>query len=500
MADTTFLTPEEKLSEYSDMLISTILGDGAKCTELRVALCAQLPPEAFYNENHIIYKTLYALRDRPFVPDKDFMELYLMRDDEAILEAKRFIDINAYADQAETPVIGYMQAVLKQFVRLKKLTPLTEDVFWLTLEKYKLAFQSVRLDGLYKEASVVLSDGIGEGRNFLQGVDASTAYVKAGIADLERIVDDSQGYRIVDSSEEALRTTAAAKPEKIGDFGLLRELNEHLGGIYTPNFYSIVAPTKGGKSKFTTRLAHTIAVEYGNNMVVFPYEGGKEAWWAQIRAIHFDWFYNRNEPDYMKRKTGVTQDVILRDAFPTDELRLLEQASATDLFNNPDYGRLYMIEGELHVDTFISVIDTAVKKYGAKAVLIDYLQLIDFPKSMKKSEAVGMAYKRFLAYLKRRNIVGISPAQMTQDFMREMAGSNNSDGHETRTAGGESAEVIRTPDYNIALYGSVEDIRAGSMKILSIPSRFTMPFPTFDICCNLGISMFVSLSELNNGP
>ena len=146
------------------------------------------------------------------------------------------------------------------------------------------------------------------------------------------------------------------------------------------------------------------------------------------------------------------------------------------------------------VETIIEELETAVKMNGAKAVLIDYLQLIEWEtKGMTKTQAIGQAYQKCLAFCKRNNVALISPSQMTQEFLKEMATARDGSNKETRTVGGESSEVIRTPDINIALYGTVEDIRNGTLKVLSVPSRMCAPFPAFDIYVNFAVCQFASL-------
>ena len=494
MVEEVYLTPEERLSQLGDSILATILNKDARCKALRSTVYSQIIPKVFSDENYIIYKVMYTFRERGIVPDDEFMRMYLMRNESVILDASEHIDINAYSDLDENPATAYTIAVLKHFTRLKGKPALSDDDFDLTLEKFKLEYKNVRLEEVMKQSELILSDGMKIGRKFMQGADAAMSYAKFSMAEIDSVMDTQSGVGFIDSSEEGLNDSEQNKTVKIGDFGLLTELNEHLGGIYAPNFYSIVAPTKGGKSKFTTRMIHNIVVEHGYSVVVWAHEGGYQAWWAQLRAVHYDWLYNSKEPDITKHKRGVNQEIILYDKFPNESVRTFEDASRVDLFTNENYGKIIMIDRPFKVETFLDEIETARKACDAKAVLVDYLQLIGWDsRNMSKTQAVGQAYQKALAYAKKSNVAFISPAQMTQDFMNEMAKSKEGSSHETRTAGGESSEVIRTPDINIALYGSVDDIRAGSMKILSIPSRMCAPFPTFDIYCDLGISMFASL-------
>lgn len=494
MADEVYLTPEERLAQLSDKILSSVIRtDGVSKTNRQV-LYGCLTPRVFRDENYILYKVLYNFKDRGIVPDEGFLKLYLMRNEHIILDSSEFIDMNAYKDLDDSVTVSYAMAVIKQYNRLLTMPILSFEEFNLTLEKYKIEYMNTEMGKAYTEAKIILQDGMKVGREMKTGYVDSVAYVKKAIAGIESVVDTTTGAGFVDASVAGLTDDDEYTPEYIGNFGLLNELNKHLGGIYSSYFYSILAPTKGGKSKFTTRMIHNIVVENGNPVVVWAHEGGWKAWLAQLRAVHFDWLYNRNEPDITKHKLGVTQDTILKNNFPSEAIRQLEDASRVDLFTNPDYGNIQCIDRPFKEETFIDEIETAVQLNGAKAVLVDYLQLITTDiTGTSKPQMLGRAYQKALAYAKKRNIAFISPAQMTQEFMNEMAKSKDGSSHELRTSGGETSEVVRTPDINIALYGSIEDIRAGSMRILSIPSRLCSPFPDFDIYCNLGTCQFASL-------
>ena len=70
--------------------------------------------------------------------------------------------------------------------------------------------------------------------------------------------------------------------------------------------------------------------------------------------------------------------------------------------------------------------------------------------------------------------------------MNEMANSKNGDSHELRTAGGESSEIVRTPDINLALYANADDMYRHRMTIMSVPSRLCEPFKNIEIYADLG--------------
>lgn len=496
MAEELYLTPEERIASLSDSLLANVVGADDDSKMKRQLLFSEFKPRVFRDEYYIIYKVFYNFREKLITPDEDFIKMYLLRNEHIIMDAKEFIDINSYSDLDESPVVSYTMAVLKQYTRLKTLNTNSLDEFNLLIEKYKLEIQCLKMGEALSQAKNILYDGYDKGRRHYQGYDDSVTYIKTEMADIESLIDTTVGKGFIDASEAGMVDDEETMPEKIGDFGYIKELNEHLRGIYTPNFYSILAPTKGGKSKFTARLIHNIVVEYGNNAVVWAHEGGYYAWLCQLRAIHYDWFYNRHTDDVTQFKTGVSQDTILTNNWNSEEQRNLEMGSRIDLFQNPSYGHIEMIDRPFKVETFIDEIETAVKKSNAKVVLIDYLQLIGWStQGMSKPQAIGQAYQKLLAYAKKRNVAVISPAQFTQDFMNELAKAKDGASHEVRTAGGESSEIIRTPDINIALYASIDDLMNNHMKILSVPSRMASPFPAFDIRCDLGVCMFSSLPD-----
>lgn len=495
MADEVFLTPEEKLAELSDSLICSSVNADDLSKSNRQLLFGQISTKVFRNENYVIFQVLYNFKDKGITPEEDFIRMYLLRNKKMIKEAQSYIDINAYKDLDEDPIVGYISAVLKQFTRLRGMNTLSSDDFKLVLEKYKIEYSNYEMNIAYSQSKLILYDGLQEGKRFYQGYNDSVAYVKRKIADIEALLDHTTGAGFIDSSEMGLVDDEDVDPVKIGDFGLVTELNEHFGGIYTSYFYSIMAPTKGGKSKFTSDMIHDIVVEHGNNAVVWAHEGGYKAWWAQLRAIHYNYLYIENgAPE--NRPEAVSQQDIISKSYPSEAIRSLEDASRLDLFTNPSYGNIQMIDRPFKVETFIDEIETAVQLNNAKVVLIDYLQLIEWEsKNTSKPQAIGQAYQKLLAYAKKRNVAVISPAQFTQEFMNEMSKAKDGSAHEVRTAGGESSEIVRTPDINIALYATAEDLIRKEMTLLSVPSRMASPFPPIKIYCDLKSCVFSSLGE-----
>jgi len=269
-------------------------------------------------------------------------------------------------------------------------------------------------------------------------------------------------------------------------------LNNVYGGIYTGMFYQVIAPPKAGKTKFMSRIVHTTAIKYGNNVSVWAVEGGNENFLAELRAIHFDYTYNTGA-SITERKYGVDQDAIAHNKFPNEELKQLEMSSKLDLASNQSYGNIDFIDRAFNVETFISDIDTSVKSNNSRLLVIDYLQLIGSEKNKSEREAVAEAYKKLLVYCRQHNIAVITPGQYKQDAFETLVAKGSTADAEMRTSAGTSSEVIRTPDIIFAFWATTQDLANNSMKILSMPCRYNKAFPEINVMVDLGVSQFISV-------
>lgn len=490
MADSELLTADERLAELGDKLLADVLCSDEVSLSRRRRLFGNLPTKAFRNENFVIYSVLHAFADKRITPDEDFMKLYLMRN------TKFFIDNRSRLDMEGDDVDEYIVGVLKQFIRLSGAEKSkSDDEFILNIEKYKSEYSAIEMSNSYTVAREILYDGVQIGRRYYQGFEDSIAYVKKVGADIENVINTSVGDGFVDSRQEGIRDDDKAKTEKISDFDLIDELNEYLGGVYTGLLYNVVAPTKGGKSKFTTRIVHTALVKYGTNVSVWAVEGGYKAWWAQLRAVHFEYMYVRNASEG-ERVAPLTQGQILKGDYPSEQLRQLEEASRIDLFTNPNYGVLNMIDRPFAIENYAEDIDTSIKLNHSKMLLIDYPQLIEGGDSRRSlPDMVKEVYKRLLRVAGGMNVAVMCPAQYTQDFIKQMSTFKGEGTPETRTSGGESSEVIRSADINIALYASLDDLARKEMSVLSMPSRMVQSFPSFRMYADLSCSLFASFEE-----
>lgn len=488
-------SPDERLRVLSDNIIACCLDPNKSIYNYAIdKLTVVSNPRLFRDENYILFSVLYAYRGKlkKINIDEEFLKLFLNRNRDLITRSKAFIDINAYGEIDGSPELGYISGVLKHFTRLLGFEDITVREFETNFEKYLIEFKAIEAAKTYEKAEIILKEGITLGRRFYFGFEDSQNYVKRQLSEIEGLVDMKAGTGYVTQSELLMNEKDTGKtPIKIADFGRLTELNAHLGGIYTSMFYQILAPAKAGKTKLCSRICHTASVIYGTNVTVWAQEGGMEAWSAQQRAIHFDYLYNTGV-DITEKKFGISQNVILMNKFPSDELKQLELSSKIDLASNKNYGSVDYIDRPFEVETFIEDIDASVRDNGSQLVIIDYLQLIGTATGKPERERIAEAYQKLLNYAKKANVAILTPGQYKQEVLTALASSNDTSNVDMRASGGGSAETIRTPDYNIAMWASTQDLMNNVVKFLSMPCRMNAAFPEVKAHMDLAVCQFIS--------
>lgn len=492
------LTSEEKMRVYADRVISCCVGNKSINRYAIDRLTTVASPRLFRNENFIIFSVLYAYRSklRRIHIDEEFLRLFLNRNRNLLQRSRMYIDINAYGEVDGSAELAYIGGVVKHYTRLCGMEEMDESDFETNFEKYKIEFKAIEASKVYSKANIILTEGLTIGRKKLFGFEDSYNWSRRQLADIEGLVDTDKGTGYV-KMNEILRNERdeSTKPVKIADFDRLTALNDIYGGIYTSTFYQVLAPPKAGKTKFCERICHTAMVKFGTNVTVWAQEGGMEAWTAQMRAIHFDYTYNTGK-DVTEKKYGIDQKVIMYDQFPSQELRDLELSSKRDLESNPAYGSIDFIDRPFEVETFLDDINASVKENGSQMVIIDYLQLIGSANPNKSErERVAEAYRQALTYCKNKNITFLTPGQFKQEVINELLKKGDSSGADTRTSGGTSSEVIRTPDIIFTLWASTQDLQNNTMKILSTPARMAKAFPDINVIHDLAVCQFISVDK-----
>lgn len=469
-------------------LFKTDDGVGRRKQELLITFNT---PNTFKNEYHVFFT---VTKDFPkVIPNADFIRLYLQTN-RAVFQKSSSIELANYRIGDTEPYVEFVNSCIKMFEECSK-REVDDMTFYRSLEMHKMEYINRESIEILEESTMILAEGIKYGNKTLSGYNDMRNNIKHKFVRLDNMMNktDRKGtvtYGVTDEDEDN-----SGKLQLVSTFGV-KQLDEHIGGIYEGDMVSLLAPAKGGKSRFATFVLHNAVVNHGQSIVMWSVENGYKGWEALIRARHFNWFYNSKITDASQKRI-INADMIRKGELPP-ELVDLELASWTDLKSNSNYGRITNIDEEFEYDSAIEVLDNAVNEFGAKLICLDYLQLISGGSDrMSKNERIGEIYKRVLQYLKKKKIGGIFPAQLKQTVVGDIQKVNPDEliNMELRDSAGESYEVIKTPDVNLALYGTVEDIRNGDMKLLSIPSRNSAPFEPIDLYVDAGTCTFASISK-----
>lgn len=473
------------LKAISKELVKRALKDGVT----RQILFKSLAPEMFQDELYALYNIMYLRRGRAGgAIDKQYLTILLGRKPEFILNNPN-IDLSIFADSETDTELAFTHSVLKYYDKFMEEDN-TEEELELLVDKFLEEYKYLRVAAFMDNASAIFKTGIKKGRKQYKGADDTIQYLTESFTELDAELNRDQGQGIIRTSEVGMIDDERTKSIKVGDFGDLSFLTDLYGGVRTGMFYSITAPPKSGKSKFCFRLAYISMTKYRQNIVFWPREGGTAKLMAELRVIHFHEYYNEGADG------GLSLDAmnILADEWPSPEIKQLEAVSRADLFASGKYGEAIMIDKPLLLETFEAEIKEAVNKGGCSSVYVDYLALIVSQHArLSKSEVIGSGYQRALTLCKDLNVAFFSPAQLKQEFIKAMVEGKDTD---ARIGGGESSEIVRTPDVNIALYSTPERLSLeNELDLLSIPSRNAKAFERRTVYADLGKAYFSDIMD-----
>lgn len=484
--------PTENKSRIEDTIFASLFKEDEGSHRRKQELLTTFNNTQVFDNEYYVFFTLVKDFSR-VSPNKDFLRLFLQTN-RASFQRSPYINLTEFQNGDTDPYVEFVNSVLDTFEMLQK-TVIDDAEYFRSIHMHKMEYINKRSIEVLEESTVILSEGIVQGRKQLSGYEDMRKNLKNGFLELDNMMNKSDRRGIVTYDNEDDNEEENNGIQLITKFGI-KELDDALGGIYEGDMVSLLAPAKGGKTRFATFVVHNALVNHGQNIGVWSVENGYKGWEALIRARHFNWFYNSKITD-ATLKRHITADMIRKGELE-GELYEMEQASWADLRFNSAYGRIISIDQDFDLDTLREVLETTINDYGVKLLCVDYLQLITGGNvRYSKNERIGEAYKEVLQLLKKKKVGGIFPGQLKQSVVGDINKMKPEEliNMELRDAAGESYEVIKTPDVNIALYGTVEDIRNGQMKLLSIPSRNSSPFEPIDLYVDAGSCTFASLPK-----
>ena len=464
-------------------------GDGVLDNRRR-ELLMKFSKNAFKDEYYVFYDIVYSsIKNNVNTINDRYMMLYLNTHKGSFVSNIN-IDLNKFSGVADN-YGEFVNSCIELYKGFENSDAITDDEFHNILEQYRIEYMTEQSIILMQDAATIMSDGLNYGRRVLNGFDDMQSYLKMGMSTLENMNSGARHIGIftygVDEPEDLDKQL-----DTICKFGI-KPLDDATGGITEGDMISVLGVAKGGKSRFMTYIIHSCLVN-GVDCVVWSIENGIKGWQSLLRARHFDYLYNKGDTE----NHAFINDNEIRKGTIDGVKKSKESAAWVDLRTNKAYGRITVIDEPFDIDTYIETLDSAVKKSGAKVVAVDYLQLIgDATGKRNQQERIAEAYQKTLRYLKANKVAGIFPAQIKQTSVSGITALNSEElaSIETRDIAGASYEVVKTPDINIALVGSVEDIRMGHLKLVSVPSRNSAPFSPIDLSVDFGASNFVVMQK-----
>lgn len=278
----------------------------------------------------------------------------------------------------------------------------------------------------------------------------------------------------------------------------IKELDDIYGELRRGHVIGILGPPKGGKTRFTNFLVQT-ALQSGYNVCVWSLEGSRQEWEAMQVAslIAYDSYHSAksNKEDEMIR---ISDDAILKKKYAkSPELRKQVIAAKKVLSSGTKLGRLSFIESPAFVETMFDEMEYHYNNVNPfDVIVVDQLIDVMSKNRRSKTETISEAYQGMKNFVERRlpkKVLGLMPSQLKQVVIDELR--RNSDSSIDVTAGGESAETIRTPDEVWGLFSNKEERANNMIKMYSVASRHSAEFRDFQLKAFLGCCFFCSQDD-----
>lgn len=463
----------------------------------------KFPINIFFNEYYFFYQIYKESKIKLFSID----QLVSLIDTNAVDILKSpFIDTNSVTklsngnivDDAEK-IEGFTQEMVK---RVKKLSNniVSVEEFESACNIYLNSYKNALMTQIANSMSMIMqSTGFDEelkrgGKKHWQGREDAIKYYNNQMMKIRALDDNNANIAIeVDDNWVADENSKDKDPsntdEVILDYGITR-IDEKAKGLRRTNLIEIMGPAKGGKTTFTAYMVER-ALAKGLNVAIWPLEGTPQEWLGIILSLTIKHSNEGNGP-IVNRRNIVTRD------YRNDEERKLV-AAAREILASPERGKLTFLSGAAYIEDFIDVLMNHYENVNKFDVIVVDSPLLVLSKTGRgKVDRIGEAYtsfKNFVANLIPGGVLGIATAQLKQEVINELR--SNPEKTIEETAGGESAETIRTPDEVIGLFSSKLERSNGQIKVYDVVSRHHDAFEDFYAGCNFACGDFFDNEALN---
>lgn len=485
--DTEIIDKEKNVQELEKEILAYHLLD-AKLTR---RILAKLDGKFFHDFAYILYDLIsYNPTIAQKFDSKMVMSLMNYRGEKYF--SIRNVDTTLYASESNSlslltkDVIIYLEEVTK--IKNKLTKPTIENMEFLTqevdmkIEMLLLEYKRNRLAQLIENSTKAVRGTIRLGKERFSGVEGAITYLTEGMSKLKSEGTLSQGKTYVDGLEifnkqKELEEKGQGAFELLFPFGKeFPNLSKVFGeGVRRSKMYVTLAPAKTGKTKWNLNLVYK-CICAGHSALIWAVEGGKDKALAEIRARHY-FEKTKHRTKTLKGKELLTAQDIMDNTHLYQTVKEEENKYALELLTSSRYGTLHFVTEDTPflLENFEQVIRDKVSNHPDIAlVFVDYITLIKTERRGQQNPVAikGEAVQRSLTLAKELKVAFLTPAQFKQESIKAMIKKGEGeDFDEVLISGGETSEIIRTPDVIWVLYSNLKDKEMGQLRMLKSPSR-----------------------------
>ena len=506
-----YASAEDGLAQSIDNIFAALLIGGVDRTNVdlcreKAAVHKQAYPKfkSMYSKN--IFKNEYAFFHSVLttlkVPVFTWAQLDVIINNSAdeILTSERidlsnFATYNGVASTDEEKLEAFKYLVKSKFEELSNKF-VTLDEYESACTIYNTCYNETEMVRIINDMAIIMASGlskkVGTGRKRVwKGAADAQEYYWRSKAELDSIKEQEHlTHTRIDERWLSNELEGASSEDKqiLIDTGIT-EIDSIHGGLHRGNIFETMGPPKGGKTTFTQYMVYR-CLEKKLNVAIWPLEGTQDEWLAALTAIKV-------------RKSGrknITKKMILEDDFSNPVDRQLVADAKAELAMSAELGRLSFVEGVCYVEDMIDDLNDHYKSVNAFDVIVIDSPVLVLSKYSNKSkpERIGEAYTILKNYINNklaRKALALVTCQLKQTVVDEIR--KNPDAEIDVTAGGESAETIRTPDYVICLVSTKEERSNNLVKIHDVAVRHAESFKPFYARAEFGCCTFYSDPGLN---
>lgn len=386
-------------------------------------------------------------------------------------------------------IINAMISMLKsEYIRLS-MKQVTEDEFdsacSIYIDWYKDNFMFYTCNNM---TMIMSNTGLdvqlsGKRKRHYQGIDDAAEYYATQSAIINSLDKDGCS-KVTTLDEQWYRDQMEGTADKVGEAILdtgIHEIDDIWHAFRRGNMLGVLGRTKGGKTRFCSYMAAR-ALMRGLNVCVYILEGSTQEWESAIEAsviaeISYRDIKKKGNGTLLRISSADIMDNVYRNK---PGINRIINSVKMDIATNPKYGRLTIVEGTQYAENLEETLKAQYKKTPFDVLIIDSLVNLQSKNNTPKAERIGDAYqmvKQLIQTGLQQKVFAICTAQIKQVVIDELR--RNPDADIPETAGGESAETIRTPDFTLGLFSTKEELKADIMKMYSVASRHSTSFDNF---------------------